>query len=347
MSIVIPIYNPPVNSFSCCMESVLTQSYKDIEVILVDDGSESSFTEKIDKWEKCDSRVHVIHQENGGVGSARNHGIALAKGKYICFVDADDLLIENWISKAVEEAERNKADIVYGVVKMVSDVPSELPNDENQKQILVVEKNDLWRVQKLMLSQQKTPLQNMPYLDLGPYGKLFRTEVVKKNLYPEGLPLAEDQVFNHAILRQVDKVLMMDTLAYYYICNTDSATHQYRPDAVRDLLHAMENIRTLLFETPEVQHAFYLRLICEVILGIQLAYFHPKDHSLTMRQRREHVKKTLHLPQVQEAWENIDLRCVSDKKVKTKIWLMKKKCFFLLELFWLIKFYYRKSRRVY
>ena len=114
---------------------------------------------------------------------------------------------------------------------------------------------------------------------------------------------------------------------------------------MRDLLYAMENIRSLLFENSEVQNAFYFRLISEVILGIQLAYFHPDNRSLTIRQRRKYVKKTLHLPQVQEAWENIDLQYVVDKKKKIKIWLIKNKCFFVIELFLIIKFYCKKSRK--
>lgn len=345
VSIVIPACNPPVDRFSQCMRSVLKQSYKDIEVILVDDGSKSSFVKEIDSWEECDPRVRVVHQKNGGVSNARNHGIALAKGRYICFVDADDFLIETWISKAVKEAECHKVDIVYGVVKRVRDVSLKLSSNADQTHCFVFERKDLWRVQKMMLSQQKTLLSHFPNLDAGPCGKLFRTEIVKKYLYPEGLPLMEDQVFNHAILRHVDKVLVMDTLAYYYICNDDSATHQYRPDAVEVLLCALENIRTLLFETSEVQNAFYYCLINQIISGINVAYFHPNDYSLTLRQRRKYVKKTLYLPQVQEAWENVDLRFIDDKKVKVIIWLIKKQYFFVLELFLIIKFYYKKKRR--
>ena len=333
VSIVVPVYNPPIDRFSRCMESILRQSYREIEVILVDDGSRASMAKGIDLWKDYDSRVQVIHQKNQGVGNARNHGIVMSKGKYICFVDADDYFVDTWLSAAVREAEKNNVDIVYGIVKMVSDIPMDAPDNIGQTHCFVFEKKDLWCVQKMMLSQQKTPLPNIPYLDLGACGKLFRTEIVKMYLYPVRLPLAEDQVFNHKLLRQVDRVLIMDALAYYYICNPDSATHQYRPDAVNDLLCAMDNIHSLLFENSEVKNAFYFRLISEVILGIQLSYFHPDDHSLTMRQRRKHAKKILYLSQVQEAWKNIDLQYIVDKKKKIKIWLIKNKCFLVIKLF--------------
>ena len=106
VSIVVPVYNPPIDRFSRCMESILRQSYREIEVILVDDGSRASMAKGIDLWKDYDSRVQVIHQKNQGVGNARNHGIVMAKGKYICFVDADDYFVDTWLSAAVRSRKK-------------------------------------------------------------------------------------------------------------------------------------------------------------------------------------------------------------------------------------------------
>ena len=168
---------------------------------------------------------------------------------------------------------------------------------------------------------------------------------MKQILFPADMPLAEDQVFNHELLRRSRCVAVTNIPAYYYIVNPGSATHRQRPDAVDVMLHAMECIRATLFESSEVYNAFYYRFLCETILGIQIAYFHKDDYSLTLRERMERVRTTLLLPPVREAWKNINLENIFDKKVKIKIWLMKKRLFILLEWFWAVKFVCRHNAR--
>ena len=92
LSIISPVYN--VESYlDRCIQSILTQSYYDIELILIDDGSTDGSSVLCDKWVVNDSRVKVIHKENGGVASARNKGLQIAKGEYVTFVDSDDLIV--------------------------------------------------------------------------------------------------------------------------------------------------------------------------------------------------------------------------------------------------------------
>lgn len=98
VSIIVPIYNVE-QYISKCIESILAQTYRDFELILVDDGSTDMCGKICDEYAKQDSRVHVIHQENKGVSAARNAGISLAKGEYIMFVDSDDFITENMLEK--------------------------------------------------------------------------------------------------------------------------------------------------------------------------------------------------------------------------------------------------------
>lgn len=98
VSIIVPIYNAE-QYISKCIESILAQTYRDFELILVDDGSTDMCGKICDEYAKQDSRVHVIHQENKGVSAARNAGISLAKGEYIMFVDSDDFITENMLEK--------------------------------------------------------------------------------------------------------------------------------------------------------------------------------------------------------------------------------------------------------
>jgi len=113
VSIIIPIYKAE-KYLQRCLDSVLMQTYKDIEIILVDDGSPDSCPLICDNYKKKDSRVKVIHSENYGQSVARNMGMELASGKYICFVDADDVLVDDSIQRLITIAEKGRFDIVGG-----------------------------------------------------------------------------------------------------------------------------------------------------------------------------------------------------------------------------------------
>ena len=110
VSIIIPVYNAK-NFIERCISSVLCQSYSDIEVITVDDGSSDGSGAILDMLEKQDRRILVIHQENKGVSVARNNGIKVATGKYILFVDADDMIEADAIEKLMDNSEN---DLVCG-----------------------------------------------------------------------------------------------------------------------------------------------------------------------------------------------------------------------------------------
>ena len=112
VSVVLPIYNVE-KYLSRCLESVVNQSYRKLEIILVDDESPDKCPEICDKWAAKDSRIKVIHKKNGGLGYARNTGIENATGEYFCFVDSDDYISSDNIEKAYKSGIESKADIVY------------------------------------------------------------------------------------------------------------------------------------------------------------------------------------------------------------------------------------------
>lgn len=96
ISIIVPVYNVE-KYLDRCLESIVNQTYKNLEIVLVDDGSIDNSGEKCDEWLKKDNRIKVIHKQNGGVSSARNVGLEEASGKYITFIDSDDYVLENYI----------------------------------------------------------------------------------------------------------------------------------------------------------------------------------------------------------------------------------------------------------
>ena len=114
ISVIIPVYNVE-NYLEECIESILRQSYMDLEIILVDDESTDNSGNICDLYSKKDNRIKVIHKKNGGLSSARNVGLKIAKGDYISFVDSDDFLSDkNVYSEMLEIIEKEKSDLVHG-----------------------------------------------------------------------------------------------------------------------------------------------------------------------------------------------------------------------------------------
>ena len=111
ISIIVPVYNIE-NYLDKCIESIVHQTYKNLEILLIDDGSTDHSGKKCDEWAKKDKRIRVIHKKNGGVSSARNIGLEKAKGEYIGFVDGDDFVNKKMYEEMHRQMKKNNADFV-------------------------------------------------------------------------------------------------------------------------------------------------------------------------------------------------------------------------------------------
>lgn len=120
VTVVVPIYNVE-KYLDACIESVVGQTYRNLEVILVDDGATDSCPEKCDAWAARDGRIKVVHKRNQGLGMARNSGLEAASGKYICFFDSDDYVDADAVECLVDHAERMEADVVVFGIRQVLD----------------------------------------------------------------------------------------------------------------------------------------------------------------------------------------------------------------------------------
>ena len=118
VSVIIPAYNIE-DYIGRCLDSIISQTYKNLEIIVVDDGSRDYTGEILDNYAKKDRRIKVIHKENGGVSSARNKGIEAAEGDYIGFIDGDDLIEPGMYKTLVDLLEEENADIAHCGYQMV------------------------------------------------------------------------------------------------------------------------------------------------------------------------------------------------------------------------------------
>lgn len=118
ISIIVPVYN--VEQYLCkCIDSILMQTFKHLQIILVDDGSEDLSGKICDKYEQKDKRIKVIHKQNGGLSDARNCGLDNASGEYVIFVDSDDYIEKDACAKLIEIASKYKVDIVTGEARVI------------------------------------------------------------------------------------------------------------------------------------------------------------------------------------------------------------------------------------
>ena len=211
ITVIVPVYNAEKH-LKECLNSIVCQSYKNIEILLIDDGSTDNSSKICDDFANKDNRIVVIHKANEGVSVARNTGIEQASGKYITFVDADDYLEEFFIENLYRVAESTSASIITDDFYYVYE------NGKKKNCCFDINQTlDSNVVQKKFLSSQI----NFGYI----WGKFFETTLVKKIKFEE-YRVAEDQLFIYNCLKNIEKVSFTNKSIYYYRQNENSVMHK-------------------------------------------------------------------------------------------------------------------------
>ena len=219
VSIIVPVYNCE-DRIRRCVESIIRQSYKNIEVLLVDDGSTDESGRICEEYAAADKRVCVFHQKNAGVSAARNKGITLAKGQYIQFVDSDDYIAEDMTERLVESIKQNGTSCsICGYVYIQG------------KQIHEVQLREHYSIAPDELESECPGIFGKNILN-PPWNKLYIREEID-SYFDENLSLGEDLLFNLAYLKKAKKVSFVGVCPYYYIENETSLTKQYRADLIQ------------------------------------------------------------------------------------------------------------------
>ncbi len=204
LSIIIPVYNAE-EYLDRCLESIFEQSFLSYEVILVDDGSSDSSPMICDRYSATDSRFRTIHKENGGVSSARNAGINLAKGEYLMFVDSDDALLPDALDRMMEGVVDEDI-IVGGYTVFIGGIPG--------KEVLP-KKNRSYRGEDLNSFFEDNIRKNCEMLD-APWSKIFRRKSVGDLRFCENLSYAEDKLFVFSFLALCNSAHTCDVPVYAY-----------------------------------------------------------------------------------------------------------------------------------
>lgn len=213
ISVIIPVFNTAV-LLSKCLDSILTQSFKDLELLLVDDGSTDDSYRIIQEYAETDCRIRYFHQENAGVSSARNYGLREAKGKWVAFVDSDDWLDREYFEKLWTNAE--DVDFVLCGMNLI-DRKGDLRPARLRTKATPNTDDDVYSLKEIYNSL------NM-YAFCGPICKLFRKAIIESHAirFPEEYSFGEDSLFVAKYLRFIRKIRIVDSPLYNVQSRTGS-----------------------------------------------------------------------------------------------------------------------------
>lgn len=219
ISVIVPAYN--VEQYvDACIESIANQGYRNLEIILVGDGSTDQTAYLCDRWGARDSRVHVIHQSNEGLSEARNRGVAHASGEYFCFVDSDDYVSENLCQRIVECVEEYHPDIVrFGYYLDHASVVSALVDYNPEGMIAPKE-----AIRRLFTGE---------FCDYA-WNKVYRRELFSQVRYPKGR-VFEDIGTTYRLFLKAKTIFCMNEKLYYYRIRKGSLSRAINVAALCDL----------------------------------------------------------------------------------------------------------------
>lgn len=231
VSVIVPIYNVE-KYLDRCIQSLLNQTLKEIEVILVDDESPDNCPSMCDEYARQDSRIKVIHKKNEGLGFARNSGLEIAIGEYVAFVDSDDFVELEMFNTLYDKTQKNKLDAVYcGINYYSNGHVTNLLSEANSDNFFYKE-----NVQKEfllgMLSNSKRDGRIVEY-EMSVWHAIYKLGVLKKNeilFCSERVFISEDIIFHIDFLKYANSICVIPETLYNYCFNSISLTKTFRQD---------------------------------------------------------------------------------------------------------------------
>ena len=332
ISVIVPVYKTEKYLIEC-IESILSQTFKDFELILVDDGSPDNCGKICDDWSKKDSRIVVIHKENGGVSSARNAGLEEAKGEYITFIDSDDYIDNEFFHYAYNKIQEHNADLFVSGLIM-----------ELWQQQAIIDRN-IYTINAPEIYSPKTLFEDWgekfpPICMCGPCCKLYKSNIIKSNSisFDQSLDCGEDTYFNLHVLKKVQKIYFSEKIFYHYRRgNEDSLFSRFHKDTYEIHYKVYGKMRQLMIECNCKKQAmlhFENNYFCMLLGGLHEYYrFYDKTTAI---EKKELIKKISNDLNIRK------LKLGTVHGIKNKILCVLLKCRWYSVVSYLFKRHYKK-----
>ncbi len=241
ISIIVPVYNVE-KYLKKCVDSIVNQTYKNLEIILVDDGATDNSGKICDELVELDNRIKVYHKKNGGLSDARNYGVERATGDYIGFVDSDDYIDAEMYERLYEAIKKENVDVAECNLKIVYPEKTDLFTDQKYYQICNKQEylEEYLKIEKIFGSACV---------------RLTKADIAKKLKFPVG-KLYEDTYYAYDLIGIVDKYVIMDNPYYNYLMRENSITNAKFNPRIFDLIEIVEKFHTNVYKNyPSLKEA--------------------------------------------------------------------------------------------
>lgn len=243
LSIIVPVYNVE-RYLSRCIESLRKQTYSNINIILVDDGSTDKSAKICDYYAKIDSRIYVIHKKNGGLSSARNEGLLHCNTEYVGFVDSDDWITLDMYEHLIMLAKEKKADIVSCTYKLTYDEKDIIDKSSNSYDICTMDSQQA--LQYYLDSGMKDLVSDYPA-----WTKIYKTDLFKTIAFPVG-KLYEDYATNIRLIKKCKCYVKSNKICYYYFQTHNSIVHSAYKIKDNDLIEQSKIVCELVKDQNQI-----------------------------------------------------------------------------------------------
>lgn len=339
VSIVIPVYNAELY-VEQCISSILEQTFDNIEIIIVDDGSTDSSLEICRRIAYNRKNILVHHQENQGVSVARNEGMRLAKGEWICFIDPDDWIEREYVEQLLYTAIKENADIC--ICDTYIDCPDKIIKKDHFNHSMIFEKRDeiddlqLQLIAKIISANQP----NSGELVGAPWGKIYRRSFLDENglTYVVGLKRSQDCIFNLYAFQVANRIVYIKGCLYHYRHNDVSVCNKFLPDIVSIVKHYLDELNKFIIRNNKDERfirAYNVKIVTSLYKCFFLSVFNERNGKGTAEQvatARELVKQQPFCNAIKEVK-------LADMSFSEKIFTICIKCrfFFIIKILMLLR----------
>ncbi|MEK3885902.1 glycosyltransferase family 2 protein [Bacillus sp. FSL K6-3431] len=278
VSIIVPVYKVE-KYIHRCVDSILEQTYTNVEVILVNDGSPDNCGPIIDDYASEDFRIVVVHKENGGLSDARNVGMEYVTGEYTLFVDSDDWLEKNMIEEMVNIGLNFKADIVQSAFYYAYEDHLLYDNRYYSKRDSPTILNNQVLMAELVNNQK---VKNFAW------GKLYKTKIIKDLPFKKGV-LFEDVFWAHKVMQQVNTYVIVHQPMCYYFQRSDSIVAHYTLKNL-DILEGLKERHRFIEENyPDLTDESYRVILKTCLIHYNLLFLNRKKDKAGLRRKEIHA----------------------------------------------------------
>ena len=276
VSVIVPCYNVE-QYLPQCIDSILNQTYQNLEVWLVDDGSPDRCGEICDEYAKKDARIKVINKKNGGLADARNVALDVMTGEYVVFVDSDDYISPTHIEGLYHLIEKYGADVSVNTFCSFYEGSSPNPSPKSTKDWVL----DGLHAAEIMFYQE--------HFDTTAWGKMYKASLFDGIRYPQGL-LFEDLPTTYRLLLKANKVVFNDEQSYFYLLRSNSiegaAFSPHKLDSGLRLMALMDKDRDKLQPIIKSYNCRIVSFVFHLLLQMPERYVHRKDFEERIRKVR-------------------------------------------------------------